>query len=91
MNWKDVKKGYWIIASVVIILTIIRLLLPSIVKSYINGKLNDLPGYTGHVDDIDIYLIRGGLNILIYLWNGRRYSRGDLLERSLWINRQCIS
>jgi hypothetical protein len=63
MNWKDVKKGYWIIASVVIILTIIRLLLPSIVKSYINGKLNDLPGYTGHVDDIDIYLIRGAYRI----------------------------
>jgi hypothetical protein len=63
MNWKDVKKGYWIIASVVIILTIIRLLLPSIVKSYINGKLNDLPGYNGHVDDIDIYLIRGAYRI----------------------------
>jgi hypothetical protein len=63
MNWKDVKKGYWIIASVVIMLIIIRLLLPSIVKSYINGKLNDLPGYTGHVDDIDIYLIRGAYRI----------------------------
>lgn len=34
-------------------------ILPGIVKSYVNKKLNELPGYTGHVTDIDISLYRG--------------------------------
>jgi hypothetical protein len=63
MNWRNVKIGYWIIAGIVIVLIIIRLALPSMVKSYVNRKLNELPGYTGHVDDIDIHLIRGAYAI----------------------------
>ncbi|QJD97908.1 DUF748 domain-containing protein [Mucilaginibacter robiniae] len=38
-------------------------MLPGLVKSYVNKKLNNLPGYTGHVDDIDIHLIRGAYSI----------------------------
>lgn len=63
MNWRNVKIGYWIIAGLIIVLIIIRLALPSMVKSYVNRKLNELPGYTGHVDDIDIHLIRGAYAI----------------------------
>ena len=63
MNWRTVKTGYWILLGVVLLLIIIRLMLPAIVKSYVNGKLNKLPGYTGHVDDIDIHLIRGAYAI----------------------------
>ncbi|WP_091154386.1 AsmA family protein [Mucilaginibacter pineti] len=43
----------------VLALIIVRLALPGIVKNYVNKKLNELPGYTGHVDDIDIHLYRG--------------------------------
>lgn len=48
-----------ILLGLVIALLIFRLFLPGIVKNYVNKKLNELPGYTGHVDDIDISLYRG--------------------------------
>src|ERR1700741_1833758 len=55
-GWKVTR-----IALVLIILALIvlRLALPGIVKHYVNKKLNELPGYTGYVDDIDIALWRG--------------------------------
>jgi hypothetical protein len=56
---KSVKLIYIVIAIVVITVIVIRLALPGIVKNYVNKKLNELPGYTGHVDDIDIHLLRG--------------------------------
>jgi len=51
----------WQVIVVLIILAILifRLALPGMVKNYVNKKLNELPGYTGHVDDIDIHLLRG--------------------------------
>jgi uncharacterized protein involved in outer membrane biogenesis len=56
---KKVNLAYIIIAIVILTAIVIRLALPGIVKNYVNKKLNELPGYTGHVDDIDIALIRG--------------------------------
>ena len=35
------------------------MVLPYFVTKYVNQVLNDIPGYTGHVEDIDIRLIRG--------------------------------
>lgn len=57
-----------LLLAVVIALLIFRLFLPGIVKSYVNKQLNELKGYTGHVEDIDISLYRGayvikGLNL----------------------------
>lgn len=57
--FKSVNLIYIIIAILVLSAIIIRLALPGIVKNYVNHKRNELPGYTGHVDDIDIALIRG--------------------------------
>src|SRR5690554_1146084 len=59
MNWKKLKTGYWILIGIVLLLIVIRLMLPSIVKRYVNRTLSELPGYTGRVQDIDIRLIRG--------------------------------
>lgn len=59
MNWRKVKTGYWILIGIILLLIVIRLMLPFTVKGYVNRKLNELPGYTGHVEDIDIHLIRG--------------------------------
>lgn len=56
---KTVKVGYLVILLLLLALLIFRLALPGIVKNYVNKKLNQLPGYTGHVDDIDISLYRG--------------------------------
>ena len=57
------KKRY--IAPVIILgaLIVFRLFLPLIVKNYVNKTLNNIPGYHGHVEDIDIALWRGAYTI----------------------------
>lgn len=57
--FKKIPLSLIIITIVVLLVLIIRIALPGIVKNYVNKKLNDLPGYTGHVADIDIHLLRG--------------------------------
>ncbi|WP_181304621.1 DUF748 domain-containing protein [Rufibacter sp. XAAS-G3-1] len=49
--------------TVVALLLAFRIALPYIVKNYVNKTLDELPGYTGHVEDIDIALIRGAYQI----------------------------
>jgi hypothetical protein len=63
MKWKTLKTGYKVLIGIILLLFVIRLMLPSIVKSYLNRKLNELPGYTGHVSDVDIHLIKGAYAI----------------------------
>ena len=53
------KKRYIIPVTIVVILLAFRLALPYIVKNYVNKVLQDIPNYYGHVDDIDISLLRG--------------------------------
>src|SRR3982751_5618584 len=48
---------------IVIILVIIRVALPFIVLHYANKALAEMPGYYGHVQDIDISLIRGAYQL----------------------------
>lgn len=52
-----------ILLAVVILLVIARLVLPYFVLRYVNKTLADMDGYTGHVDDIDIQLIRGAYQL----------------------------
>ena len=59
------RKTIYIVALVVVILITLRLLLPGFVKDYVNKTLQDIPGYWGEVEDIDISLIRGA-----YVING---------------------
>lgn len=53
------KKLRIILGSILVLLIIFRLLLPYIVLKYVNKKLGTLQEYYGHVEDIDIALIRG--------------------------------
>ena len=53
------KRRRIILVSVVVLLVLFRLLLPYIVLRYVNDKLAHLKEYYGHVNDIDIALIRG--------------------------------
>ena len=53
------KKRYIIPISIIALLIALRLLMPVLVKKYVNDVLADIPGYYGHVDDIDIALYRG--------------------------------
>ena len=61
--FKNLKLIYIIIAILILTIIVLRIALPGIVKNYVNKKLNELPGYTGHVDDINIHLIRGAYTI----------------------------
>lgn len=53
------KKRYIIIATIILLLVGFRLYLPTLVKNQINKTLAAIPGYYGHVADIDIALYRG--------------------------------
>ncbi|MBD1260541.1 DUF748 domain-containing protein [Maribacter polysiphoniae] len=53
------KKRYLLPILVICLLITLRLLLPFVVKNYVNNVLADLPGYYGQVSDIDISIYRG--------------------------------
>ncbi len=62
------KKGYKILIVIILVLVIFRLLLPYILLHYANKTLANVPGYYGHVEDIDVSLYRGAYQIdSIYL------------------------
>lgn len=57
------KRSVKVIIGVVVVLVIARLLLPFFVLRYVNKELSDMGEYTGHIDDVDIWLIRGAYQI----------------------------
>lgn len=59
------KRKAWkiVLISIVLVLIIFRLILPHIVLSFVNKKLSTIKEYYGHVDDVDIALIRGAYQI----------------------------
>ncbi|HEX8549636.1 MAG TPA: DUF748 domain-containing protein [Cytophagaceae bacterium] len=58
---KHIKRN--IIITVIILLVAFRIALPYIVLKYVNKTLADMGEYSGHVDDIDISLLRGAYTI----------------------------
>src|SRR5690606_25458594 len=44
---------------ILLVLIIARLLLPYFLMRYVNKTLDEIPGYTGYVEDIDVALLRG--------------------------------
>jgi hypothetical protein len=63
-HWSRRRK-IWVIVlgSVLVILIGLRIALPYILLRFVNRELQTIPGYTGHVDDIDVALIRGAYTI----------------------------
>ncbi|WP_338873004.1 DUF748 domain-containing protein [Spirosoma sp. SC4-14] len=57
------KRTSKILIVLAVLLVTARLLLPYFVLRYVNKTLADMGDYTGHVDDIDIQLIRGAYQI----------------------------
>jgi hypothetical protein len=57
------NKKWIIIFSIIVILVIIRLILPSVILHYANKSLADLEGYYGQINDIDLSLYRGAYQI----------------------------
>lgn len=58
-----IKTRYIVIGSIILLLIVLRLLLPAIVLRYANNTLENMNGYYGHVDDIDIALYRGAYQL----------------------------
>lgn len=54
---------FWVGAVLVGGLIALRIALPSIVLSFVNKKLDELEGYSGRVEDLDISLWRGAYQI----------------------------
>jgi len=52
-----------VLGSILLLLVAIRIALPYILLKQVNKELQHIPGYTGHVDDIDVALIRGAYKI----------------------------
>ena len=57
------KRTAKILIALVVLVIVARLLLPYFVLRYVNKTLADMGSYTGHVEDIDIQLIRGAYQI----------------------------
>ena len=57
------KKLVIILGSILILLIAIRIALPYILLKLVNRELQNIPGYTGHVDDINVALYRGAYKI----------------------------
>jgi len=56
---KRKKTWFIIIGSLLVLLLAVRIALPYILLKEVNKELNSIPGYKGHVDDIDVALYRG--------------------------------
>ncbi|MBT1690350.1 DUF748 domain-containing protein [Dawidia soli] len=62
------RRVWKILLAVVIGLVVVRLILPYVVLHYANKTLATMKGYYGHIDDIDLALIRGAYRMdSIYL------------------------
>lgn len=62
------KKAAWFFAGFIILIIVIRLILPYVVLHMVNKNLATMKGYYGHVNDIDLAIIRGAYKIdSIYL------------------------
>lgn len=64
------KKKIIIPAIIVLLVIAFRIYLPTLVKNYVNKTLTEIPGYYGHVEDIEIALIRGA-----YVINGLQLNK----------------
>lgn len=60
-SWK--KRSVQGILLVIAVLIIIRLLMPFAILKYLNRSLDNMSGYRGHIEDVDLALIRGAYSI----------------------------
>jgi uncharacterized protein involved in outer membrane biogenesis len=57
------SKLLWAVVILVVAAIVVRAMLPIWVRDYVNRKLSEIEGYTGHVADVDIHLWRGAYAI----------------------------
>jgi len=54
-----IKKGHIVIGSILLLLLIGRVMLPYFVTRHVNKVLANIPGYSGSISGVDIWLVRG--------------------------------
>ena len=57
------KRIIYITMGIIVLLIVVRLILPYIILRYANKTLATMPGYYGHVEDIDLAIYRGAYQI----------------------------
>ncbi len=57
------RKPLKITLIVIVVLICVRLILPYVILHFANKNLASMPGYYGHIEDIDLALIRGAYRI----------------------------
>lgn len=59
------RRDKWLLAGALLVVAVIaiRVALPTVLRDYVNGKLQALEGYDGHIEDIDLSLLRGAYGI----------------------------
>jgi hypothetical protein len=57
------RKILVVLLVIVLLLVAARIALPFVVEDYVNGKLQSLESYRGHIGDIDVHLWRGAYSI----------------------------
>ena len=57
------RKSLKITLIVVVVLICVRISLPYVILYFANKNLASMPGYYGHIEDIDLALIRGAYRI----------------------------
>lgn len=68
MKFPTLRRPVKILLIIVLVLVVIRIILAPVILHYANKTLANMDGYRGHIDDIDIALIRGAYSIdSIYL------------------------
>jgi hypothetical protein len=58
-----IRKSFIWIGAVVVVLIGIRAAMPTVILHFANRKLDTIPEYRGHIDDVDLALIRGAYQI----------------------------
>lgn len=57
------RKSHKIAIGVILLLVAIRIALPFFIERYVNKVIDEMPGYTGHIDDVDLHIYRGAYAI----------------------------
>ena len=60
---KIASKAGIVVLSILLLLTAVRIALPYIIKSAVNAKLDNIPGYHGSIADVDLHIYRGAYSI----------------------------
>ncbi len=59
------KVIYIVLGSLIVLLIAVRIALPYVLLRYVNIEFQTIPGYTGHVNDLDVHLIRGAYTLKV--------------------------